>query len=126
MRPDVLTGKTYGCRTAERYEVYITLNTFEGKLHEVFVRSGQFESEISILADVLGKLISRLLQAAVSPETIAESLEIKGGQVYGTFRGQNYGSLPMLVALVIKDFLKEKLNAKQPFTIEQARLDSPD
>jgi ribonucleoside-diphosphate reductase alpha chain len=102
-RPEVMSGYTRQVRAPEG-TVNITLNSDIDGLFEVFVNVGKAGSDVSALAEALGRLISRFLQID-SPLTqdqraaeIARQLSAIGGSTSIGFGPNRVRSLPDAVA----------------------------
>ena len=102
-RPEVMSGYTRQVRAPEG-TVNITLNSDADGLFEVFVNVGKAGSDVSALAEALGRLISRFVQID-SPLTqdqraaeIARQLSAIGGSTSIGFGPNRVRSLPDAVA----------------------------
>ena len=74
MRNEIIEGQTYkimtGCGNA-----YITINSEDGKPHEVFINIGKTGGCVSSQAESTGRLLSIALQAGVCIEKLAKQLK---------------------------------------------------
>ncbi len=109
-RPEVMSGYTRQVRAPEG-TVNITLNSDNDGLFEVFVNVGKAGSDISALAEALGRLISRFLQID-SPLTqdqraaeVARQLSAIGGSSSIGFGMNRVRSLPDAVARALDLYL---------------------
>lgn len=73
MRKDVLHGKTVRARSMCG-QIYLTLNRDEGNLSEIAIRIGKSGNCIRSLLEVIGILLSILLQSGVDNEKIKKIL----------------------------------------------------
>lgn len=100
-RPDVLTGITEKIRTGYG-NLYITINTHEGKPFEVFAQIGK--SGWSTMADTeaMCRLISLALRSYVPVEAIIEQLTGIGGESPSFQNGELVKSIPDAISMVLK------------------------
>jgi ribonucleoside-diphosphate reductase alpha chain len=109
-RPEMVQGYTRRVRAPEG-SVYVTLNSDEDGLLEVFITVGKAGSDVAALADALGRLISLQLRTE-SPLTqneraraVAEQLRAIGGSSSIGFGVDRVRSLPDAVAKAITQHL---------------------
>jgi ribonucleoside-diphosphate reductase alpha chain len=114
-RPVVMSGYTRQVRAPEG-TVNITMNSDVEGLFEVFVNVGKAGSDVSALAEALGRLISRFLQID-SPLTqdqrvaeVARQLSGIGGSSSIGFGPNRVRSLPDAVARALDLYLGERSN----------------
>ncbi|MGO8951550.1 MAG: adenosylcobalamin-dependent ribonucleoside-diphosphate reductase [Ktedonobacterales bacterium] len=112
-RPEVMSGYTRQVRAPEG-TVNITLNSDADGLFEVFVNVGKAGSDISALAEALGRLISRFLQID-SPLTqdqraaeVGRQLSAIGGSTSIGFGPNRVRSLPDAVARALYLYLNSR------------------
>lgn len=123
-RPMVLAGATYQVETPVG-QAYVTINTNGGNQPlELFMNVGKAGSDVTAMAEAMGRLISLLFRIAspISPierahRVAAELIGIGGARSLG-FGENRVRSLPDAVAKVIDRhfgfFTKHKLNADRP------------
>ena len=109
-RPEVVTGYTRQVRAPEG-KVMLTLNSDEDGLLEVFVNVGRAGSDVSALAEALGRLISihlridsPLSQSERAAEVVKQLRNIGGSTSIG-FGQDRVRSLPDAVARAIESHL---------------------
>jgi ribonucleoside-diphosphate reductase alpha chain len=126
-RPEVVSGYTRQIRAPEG-KVNITLNSDDDGLLEVFVNVGKAGSDVSALAEALGRLMSVHLQID-SPlsqrqraQEIAHQLRAIGGSTSIGFGPDRVRSLPDAVARALELHL---VNEPEPGTLP-ARADDGD
>jgi ribonucleoside-diphosphate reductase alpha chain len=73
-RPKVVVGYTFKA-TCGCGDIYITINHFEGKPFEVFVRSGQTGACTYAQNEAIGRLISLALRCGIPVEEVIRQLE---------------------------------------------------
>ncbi len=100
-RPQVLNGFTEVVRTGHG-NLYVTVNTFEGKPFEVFVQIGKSGYTTMADAEAIGRLASLGLRAGIDPKQIVEQLEGIGGDSPVFSEGKLVMSIPDAVAAVLK------------------------
>jgi len=120
-RPDIVHGSTYRAETPVG-QAYVTVNTNGGNQPiEVFINVGKAGSDVTAMAEAMGRLISLILRMAspVSPmerarKVAAELIGIGGARSLG-FGENRVRSLPDAVAKVIDKhfgfFAKHRLDA---------------
>ena len=101
-RPQVLKGFTEVVRTGHG-NLYVTVNTFEGKPFEVFVQIGKSGYTAMADAEAIGRLASLGLRAGISPSQIVNQLEGIGGASPVFSEGKLVMSIPDAVAAVLKN-----------------------
>ncbi len=115
-RPQVVTGYTRQVRAPEG-KVNVTLNSDTDGLLEVFVNVGKAGSDVSALAEALGRLMSLILQLDSSlsqddrAREIARQLRSIGGSNSIGFGPERVRSLPDAVARAIEHHFSEGLAA---------------
>lgn len=111
-RPEVVVGYTRQVRAPEG-KVNVTLNSDEDGLLEVFVTIGKAGSDVSALAEALGRIISTHLriESPISQDdrarAIAEQLRGIGGSTSIGFGMDRVRSLPDAVARAITQHLEQ-------------------
>jgi len=100
-RPAILEGFTEVIKTGYG-NLYVTINTYEGKPFEVFVQIGKSGYSTMADAEAIGRLASLALRSGVSVEDVVEQLEGIGGssQVYSG--GTLIMSIPDAIAKLLK------------------------
>ncbi len=121
-RPEMVQGYTRRVRAPEG-SVYVTLNSDEDGLLEVFIAVGKAGSDVAALADALGRLISLQLRTE-SPlsqseraRAVAEQMRAIGGSSSIGFGIDRVRSLPDAVAKAITQHLDE-MAAKEAGTAD--------
>lgn len=117
-RPETLTGITEKIKTGYG-NLYVTLNSVEGKPFEVFAQIGK--SGYSTMADTeaICRLVSLALRSGVGVDKIIEQLIGIGGasQVFGN--GERIMSIPDAIAKVLKKhFGNKKPNSDKDIDLE--------
>lgn len=110
-RPQVLNGFTEVVRTGHG-NLYVTVNTFEGKPFEVFVQIGKSGYTTMADAEAIGRLASLGLRADIGVKQIVEQLEGIGGASPVFSEGKLVMSIPDAVAAVLKRHFMEGNEAK--------------
>ncbi len=106
-RPQVLNGFTEVVCTGHG-NLYVTVNTSDGKPFEVFVQIGKSGYTTMADAEAIGRLASLGLRAGISAKQIVEQLEGIGGASPVFSEGTLVMSIPDAVAAVLKrHFVKE-------------------
>lgn len=109
-RPLLLKGFTEVIKTGYG-NLYVTVNTLEGRPFEVFVQIGKSGYTTMADAEAIGRLVSLSLRSGISVEAVIEQLEGIGGasQVYS--EGKLIMSIPDAIAAILR---KHFLTGKQP------------
>lgn len=122
IRPFVVNGSTYKLHTPVG-NAYITINSNEsGDPLEIFIIAGKAGSDITAMADALGRTISAALRfkGNLSPveraKEIADQLAGIGGRRSVGFGPNKVLSLPDAVALAISNHLGIRVNGFVPLT----------
>jgi len=104
-RPAVLRGSTVKVRTSAG-TAYVTVNTTDdGKAAEVFITVGKAGTDVSNLAEAMGRLVSLALRHGATIGGIANQLEGIGG--YGNFNS----SVPHAIGKVMSELNKDSVHA---------------
>ena len=74
-RPQTVTGSTQRIRTTECGTLYVTVNSWDGKVQEIFFDLGKAGGCSRSWSQAVGKLVSLALQAGLPVETIIEALK---------------------------------------------------
>lgn len=106
-RPQVLNGFTEVVRTGHG-NLYVTVNTVEGKPFEVFVQIGKSGYTTMADAEAIGRLASLGLRAGIGAKKIVEQLEGIGGASPVFSEGKLVMSIPDAVAAVLKRHFVDK------------------
>ena len=72
-RPRILSGYTYEIKTSCG-NLFITCNTYEDHLFEVFVKLGKAGGCASAFTEAIGKLVSNSLRSGIDPNEMIKSL----------------------------------------------------
>ncbi len=110
-RPQVLNGFTEVVRTGHG-NLYVTVNTCEGKPFEVFVQIGKSGYTTMADAEAIGRLTSLGLRAGIGAEQVVEQLEGIGGASPVFSEGKLVMSIPDAVAAVLKRHFVEEGKAR--------------
>ncbi len=119
-RPQVLEGFTEAIKTGYG-NLYVTVNTYEGKPFEVFVQIGKSGFTTMADAEATGRLISLSLRSGVDVRDVVEQLEAIGGSSPVFSGGRVIMSVPDAIAKVLRShFVTEKKTNDDGATIETA------
>ena len=100
-RPQYLEGFTEVIKTGYG-NLYVTVNTFEGRPVEVFVQIGKSGYSTMADAEATGRLVSLALRSRIAVEDVIEQLEGIGGSSPVFSEGKLVMSIPDAVATVLK------------------------
>ncbi len=100
-RPSVLEGFTEVIKTGYG-NLYVTINTYEGRPFEVFVQIGKSGYSTMADAEATGRLVSLALRSGVSVKDVVEQLEGIGGSSPVFSEGKLVMSIPDAIATVLK------------------------
>ena len=100
-RPQVLDGFTEAIKTGYG-NLYVTVNSYEGKPFEVFVQIGKSGFTTMADAEATGRLISLSLRSGVDVRDVVEQLEAIGGSSPVFSGGQIIMSVPDAIAKVLR------------------------
>ncbi len=112
-RPHVLQGFTEAIKTGYG-NLYVTVNSYEGKPFEVFVQIGKSGFTTMADAEATGRLISLALRSKVDVRDVVEQLEAIGGSSPVFSEGRIVMSIPDAIAKVLRTHFvtKEKTENK--------------
>ncbi len=115
-RPQYLEGFTEVIKTGYG-NLYLTVNTYEGRPFEVFVQIGKSGYTTMADAEAIGRLTSLALRSGIGVKDVVEQLEGIGGASPVFSEGKLVMSLPDAIAAVLrKHFMvnnQEKTKAKE-------------
>ena len=100
-RPQCLQGFTEVIKTGYG-NLYVTINTFEGRPIEVFVQIGKSGYSTMADAEATGRLVSLALRSGIAVEDVVEQLEGIGGSSPVFSEGKLVMSIPDAIATVLK------------------------
>ena len=122
-RPQFLEGFTEVIKTGYG-NLYVTINTNEGKPFEVFVQIGKSGYTTMADAEATGRLVSLALRSGISVKDVVEQLEGIGGSSPVYSEGKLVMSIPDAIATVLKKhFVSESDTEKKTADeIRQANL----
>ena len=100
-RPPLLRGFTEVIKTGYG-NLYVTVNTFEGRPFEVFVQIGKSGYTTMADAEAMGRLASLALRSGIDVQDVVEQLEGIGGSVPVYVEGKLIMSIPDAIAAVLK------------------------
>lgn len=110
-RPQMLQGFTEVIKTGYG-NLYVTVNTYDGKPFEVFVQIGKSGYTTMADAEATGRLVSLALRSGISVKDVVEQLEGIGGSSPVFSEGKLVMSIPDAIATVLrKHFVTEKKTA---------------
>lgn len=116
-RPMVVEGFTYQVETPIG-KTYVTVNHNEGKPFEVFIANGKSGSDVSAMADALGRMISIMLRLA-GPVPARERLRKIVSELAGIGGSRSVGfgenkvrSLPDAIAKVLAKYAGFRVNGR--------------
>ena len=105
-RPWVLEGFTEAIKTGYG-NLYVTVNSYEGKPFEVFVQIGKSGFTTMADAEATGRLISLSLRSGVDVRDVVEQLEAIGGSSPVFSGGRVIMSVPDAIAKVLRSHFVE-------------------
>ena len=115
-RPAFLQGFTEVIKTGYG-NLYVTINTMDGKPIEVFVQIGKSGYSTMADAEATGRLVSLALRSGVSVKDVVEQLEGIGGSSPVFSEGKLVMSIPDAIATVLKKHFvtpaQEELDTKK-------------
>jgi ribonucleoside-diphosphate reductase alpha chain len=100
-RPPFLQGFTEVIKTGYG-NLYVTINTHEGRPFEVFVQIGKSGYSTMADAEATGRLVSLALRSGISVKDVVEQLEGIGGSSPVFSEGKLVMSIPDAIATVLK------------------------
>ncbi len=100
-RPQFLEGFTEAIKTGYG-NLYVTVNTYEGRPFEVFVQIGKSGYTTMADAEAIGRLTSLALRSGISVKDVVEQLEGIGGASPVFADGKLVMSIPDAIAAVLK------------------------
>jgi ribonucleoside-diphosphate reductase alpha chain len=100
-RPQFLQGFTEVIKTGYG-NLYVTINTYDGRPFEVFVQIGKSGYSTMADAEATGRLVSLALRSGVSVKDVVEQLEGIGGSSPVFSEGKLVMSIPDAIATVLK------------------------
>jgi ribonucleoside-diphosphate reductase alpha chain len=100
-RPQFLQGFTEAIKTGYG-NLYVTVNTYEGRPFEVFVQIGKSGYTTMADAEAMGRLTSLALRSGISVKDVVEQLEGIGGASPVFSDGKLVMSIPDAIAAVLK------------------------
>ncbi len=100
-RPPFLQGFTEVIKTGYG-NLYVTINTYEGRPFEVFVQIGKSGYSTMADAEATGRLVSLALRSGISVKDVVEQLEGIGGSSPVFSEGKLVMSIPDAIATVLK------------------------
>jgi ribonucleoside-diphosphate reductase alpha chain len=107
-RPLLLQGFTEVIKTGYG-NLYVTVNTYEGRPFEVFVQIGKSGYTTMADAEAIGRLVSLSLRSGISVKDVVEQLDGIGGSSPVYSRGKLVMSIPDAIAVVLRrHFLNEE------------------
>ncbi len=114
-RPQCLQGFTEVIKTGYG-NLYVTVNTIEGRPVEVFVQIGKSGYSTMADAEATGRLVSLALRSRIAVEDVIEQLEGIGGSSPVFSEGKLVMSIPDAIATVLKRHfvVVNKSSAKEP------------
>lgn len=104
-RPQVLEGLTELVETTYG-NLYVTVNTLEGKPFEILVRTGKSDRRLGATCEIIARLVSLALKNGTEVKSIAEELQC----IDKSFSSNGMGvSIPGAVAqILIRNFVDER------------------
>ncbi len=105
-RPQFLQGFTEVIKTGYG-NLYVTINTYDGRPFEVFVQIGKSGYSTMADAEATGRLVSLALRSGVSVKDVVEQLEGIGGSSPVFSEGKLVMSIPDAIATVLKKHFVE-------------------
>lgn len=108
-RAEFTTGRTYEVKT-EQGDLYVTINSDEKGIIEVFLTLGKSGSFTAGYTEALGRLISMSLRSGIKPDMLVKQLQGIRTSTPTLNKGMIVYSVPDAVAKIIKKYLEEKEN----------------
>lgn len=106
-RGEFTTGRTYEVKT-EQGDLYVTINSDDKGIIEVFLTLGKSGSFTAGYTEALGRLISMSLRSGIKPASIIKQLQGIRTSSPTLNKGMIVYSVPDAVAKIIKKYLEEK------------------
>ena len=119
-RPAFLQGFTEVIKTGYG-NLYVTVNTFEGKPFEVFVQIGKSGYTTMADAEATGRLVSLALRSGISVKEVVEQLEGIGGSSPVFSEGKLVMSIPDAIATVLKKHFVTQPGEGEKKTAEEVK-----
>lgn len=94
-RNETLNGITHKIETSEG-TMYLTINFVDDKPFEVFVRVGKAGTNVNVLSEAIGRLISLILRSNITVSEIINQLEAVGGTA------DIHSSIPDSISRILK------------------------
>jgi ribonucleoside-diphosphate reductase alpha chain len=122
-RPDVLESKTYKVKTAlGSLYVSVGLDPISGRPMETVLNVGRGGQELSAMAEGLGRVVSKALQAHIDVSAIVKTLGGIGGEAIVWSGKQPVLSIPDAVANILSNYIG---GGRSELNRIQAKIKSP-
>ena len=121
-RPHFLEGFTEVIKTGYG-NLYVTINTHEGRPFEVFVQIGKSGYTTMADAEATGRLVSLALRSGISVKDVVEQLEGIGGSSPVFSEGKLVMSIPDAIATVLKKRFVAETKAEKKTAEENKQTD---
>lgn len=86
--------------------LYITLNTHEGRPFEVFCQIGKAGSDVAAFTEAIARLVSICFRCGIDPEEVIQQLAGIGGSRHVGFGPHRVRSVPDALAQALEEFLR--------------------
>ena len=106
-RKEFVVGRTYEVKT-EQGDLYVTINSDEKGIVEVFLTIGKSGSFTAGYTEALGRLISMSLRSGIKAQSIVKQLQGIRTSSPTLNKGMIVYSVPDAIAKIIKKFLEEQ------------------
>jgi len=103
-RPEGLSGITVR-RMTPLGNLYLTLNTADGRPFELFAQLGKAGSDVAAFTEAVARLVSLALRCGIDPREIADELAGIGGHRSVGFGPNRVKSVPDAIARFLDDYL---------------------
>ncbi len=103
--------------------LFVTINSAEGKLYEVFLNIGKAGADVTADAEGYGRLLSMIFKAGLPPQNVIKQLRGIGGSSSIGFGKKRVRSLPDAIARVLELYLEEM--PSETYEIAAATVQEP-
>lgn len=104
-RPAQLNGVTMR-KPTPLGNLFITLNTYEGRPFELFAQIGKAGSDVTAFTEAIARLVSLAFRSGVDPWEVVEQLAAIGGSQSVGFGARRVRSVPDAIAQALADYLE--------------------
>ncbi|HEY8449659.1 MAG TPA: ribonucleoside-diphosphate reductase, adenosylcobalamin-dependent, partial [Bacillota bacterium] len=104
-RPARLSGVTMR-KPTPLGNLYVTLNTVDGRPFELFAQIGKAGSDVSAFTEAIARLVSLAFRCGVDPHEVVEQLAAIGGSQSLGFGAKRVRSVPDAIAQALAEYLE--------------------